>query len=88
MSHGATDSHKRLMGFYNASKWAMEGRCYLDVYADKLSESEEEQLRKHLEELGIHFDVSEKGTVKGYFEGTYDEVFPVMRQLLKEGWSW
>ncbi len=88
MSHSHGNPHRRLLGFYNAAKWAMEGRCYLDVYADELSEKEEEELRKHLEDLGIHFDVSEKGVVKGYFEGKYDEVFPVMRQLLKEGWSW
>ncbi len=88
MSHAQEENHRKLMGFYNAAKWSMDGECYLDVYADNVSSEEEEQIKRHLEDLGIIFDVSKKGTVKGYFEGTYDRVFPVMRQLLEEGWSW
>lgn len=89
MSHGhGGNEHRKLMGFYNAAKWSMEGECYLDIYADDLSEEEEETLRRHLEDLGIIFDVSPKGVIKGYFEGKYEKVFPIMRQLLKEGWSW
>lgn len=88
MSHAHGDNHRKLLGFYNAAKWAMDGVCYLDVYADDLSESEEEKLKRHLEDLGITLDVSKEGTIKGYFEGTYDRVFPAMRQLLEEGWSW
>ncbi len=88
MSHTAENNNKKLMGFYNAAKWSMDGECYLDVYADSVSSEEEEKLKRHLEDLGIVFDVSKKGVIKGYFEGTYDKVFPVMRQLLEEGWSW
>ncbi len=88
MSHGHGDNHKKLVGFYNAAKWSMDGVCYLDIYADHVDESEKEQLRRHLEDLGITFDLSKEGTIKGYFEGTYEKVFPVMRQLLDEGWSW
>ncbi len=88
MSHAQSNNHKKLMGFYNAAKWSMDGVCYLDVYADNVAPEEEESLKRHLEDLGITFDVSKKGTIKGFFEGTYDRVFPVMRQLLEEGWSW
>ncbi len=88
MSHLHEDGHKKLMGFYNAAKWSMDGVCYLDVYADRISSDEEEKMKRHLEDLGIRFDVSKDGTIKGYFEGSYDKVFPVMRQLLDEGWSW
>ncbi len=86
-NHGGNE-HRKLMGFYNAAKWAMKGECYLDVYADELTDEEESALRRHLEELGIIFDVAPKGVIKGYFEGKYEKVFPIMRQLLKEGWSW
>jgi len=89
MSQEHGDNHRRLMGFYNAAKWAMDGVCYLDVYADHFGGQDEiDKTKRHLEDLGITFDVSEEGTVKGYFEGTYERVFPVMRQLLEEGWSW
>jgi len=87
MSHGLS-SNKRLMGFYNAAKWAMDGVCYLDVFVNDLNQTDEDKTRRHLEDLGITFDVSKPHTVKGYFEGAYDRVFPVMRQLLEEGYSW
>ncbi len=88
MSHGHGDSGKRLVGFYNAAKWSMDGVCYLDVYAEHIKDDEADKLKRHLEDLGITFDLSKDGTIKGFFEGSYDKVFPVMRQLLEEGWSW
>ncbi len=88
MSEAHVASNKKLLGFYNASDWAMKGECYLDIIAVDLTKEEEETLRRHLDEMGIKFDVSPPGTIKGYFEGTYDRVFPIMRKLLKEGWSW
>ncbi len=88
MSHGHGDNHRRLVGFYNAAKWSMDGVCYLDIYADDVEGEEADKLKRYLEDLGITFDLSKEGTIKGYFEGTYDKVFPVMRQLLDEGWVW
>lgn len=85
--HDHGDSGKRLVGFYNAAKWAMDGICTLDVYAEVTSH-DESQVKKELEDLGINYDLSKAGIVKGYFEGTYDRVLPIMRKLLDQGWHW
>ena len=81
--HAYEESKKKLLGFYNAAKWAMDGICTLDVY-----DKNEAQVRKELEELGINYDLTKKGIIKGYFEGTYDKVLPIMRTLLEKGWHW
>jgi hypothetical protein len=85
--HDHGDSKKRLLGFYNAAKWAMDGVCTLDVYAE-VDEHDEAQVKKELEDLGINYDLTKKGIVKGYFEGSYDRVLPIMRTLLEKGWHW
>ncbi len=81
---------KKLMGLIRDG--SEEGECFLNIMAVDMTKEEQKEVRTELRQHGFTFDIIDADMVLAHLTdrdvATADEVFEVLRQLEKDGWSW